>query len=149
VNGEVIMYADRITAAMERAMDETARRRVLQGKYNEEHGITPRTVVKTILRLDTGMAERDYVATPSLRSNAGSAEHVAETAEMLRSEMLVAAEQLDFERAAQLRDRLRAIENGETAPAEEPKRSAREGGAKKKAPGKPQQGRTNPRRARR
>jgi excinuclease ABC subunit B len=115
-NGEVIMYGDKITAAMRQAMDETGRRRELQRQYNEQHGITPRTIEKSILSMDTGAAERDYVATPSLRRDAASGEKLAETAEMLRSEMLVAAEQLDFERAALLRDRLRALENGE-APA--------------------------------
>jgi excinuclease ABC subunit B len=112
-NGEVIMYGDKITAAMRQAMDETGRRRELQRRYNEQHGITPRTIEKSILSMDTGAAERDYVATPSVRRDASSGEKVAETAEMLRSEMLVAAEQLDFERAALLRDRLRALEKGE------------------------------------
>ncbi|MFM2417760.1 MAG: UvrB/uvrC motif, partial [Pseudomonadota bacterium] len=80
----------------------------------------PRTVQKTLLRLDTGMAERDYAATPAVRSSAADASSREETAELLRSEMLVAAEQLDFERAAHLRDRIKALEAGEGTPSVEP-----------------------------
>jgi excinuclease ABC subunit B len=116
VNGEVIMYADKITPAMEGAIDETRRRRERQRAYNEAHGITPRTVVKSLLSLDAGSGERDYVAVPSLagKSAPKTAEEVREHVEMLRSEMLLAAENLDFEKAAQLRDRIKQLEGGKT-----------------------------------
>ncbi|MFT3925604.1 MAG: excinuclease ABC subunit UvrB [Myxococcales bacterium] len=115
VNGEVIMYADKITQAMEQAIDETDRRREKQRVYNETHGITPRTVVKSLLTLtDAGAGERDYVALPPvLGKNAPkSPEELREHVEMLRSEMLLAAENLDFEKAARIRDQIRAAEGG-------------------------------------
>jgi excinuclease ABC subunit B len=112
VNGEVIMYADKITNAMSIAIDETTRRRERQRLYNEEHGITPRTVVRAIKSIDPSMGQRDYVAVPSITAgrDAASVKDVAEQVELLRSEMLLAAESLDFERAAQLRDQIRRLE---------------------------------------
>ncbi|HEX6243044.1 MAG TPA: excinuclease ABC subunit UvrB [Polyangiales bacterium] len=109
VNGEVIMYADRITQAMELAIGETSRRREKQRLYNEEHGITPRTVVKSLTSLQSAMADRDYVAIPNRREAEESDKTPAEQIELLRSEMLLAAEALDFERAAELRDRIKRL----------------------------------------
>jgi excinuclease ABC subunit B len=109
VAGEVIMYADKITAAMKQAMEETARRRVLQQQYNEEHGITPETVRKTLGNAMLDPSEMDYVAIPIVKPSAEAAEEQAQTLETLRSEMLLAAEELDFERAALLRDRIVAL----------------------------------------
>jgi excinuclease ABC subunit B len=109
--GEVLMYADKVTAAMRHAIDETARRRALQAAYNREHGITPQTVSKPILEMAPGSAERDYFAVPRLKpGEAGEAANVEEHLELLREQMLAAAEALDFERAAALRDQLRAVE---------------------------------------
>src|SRR5262249_38973728 len=71
VNGLVVMYADRETAAMKQAMDETNRRRELQRKYNEDHGITPATVTKAILDLSPTSGARDYYAVPKGTSAAG------------------------------------------------------------------------------
>jgi excinuclease ABC subunit B len=113
VNGEVIMYADKITDAMKRAIDETHRRRELQRKYNTEHRITPRTVVKSLLTLsDPSMGERDYAPIPALTQSGEVPTDPAEVIEMLRSEMLLAAENLEFEKAAQLRDRIKKLEGG-------------------------------------
>ena len=117
-NGEVILYADRITDSMRRAMDETERRRAVQIAYNQEHGITPQTVRKSLDPIIPGSGVDDYVAIPLVRNDDGSM--VSEpSVEQLRNEMLLAAEQLDFERAAQLRDRLRELgastESGERA----------------------------------
>jgi excinuclease ABC subunit B len=112
VNGEVIMYADKVTNAMSHAIGETNRRRDKQRLYNEAHGITPRTTVRSIQSMDPSMGQRDYLAVPAsdrARSRAG-AKDAAEQVESLRSEMLLAAEALDFERAAQLRDQIRKLD---------------------------------------
>jgi excinuclease ABC subunit B len=107
------MYADRITDAMARAMDETNRRRDRQRIYNEQHGITPRTVVRSLNSMDPSMGQRDYVAIPAQLGPAlGSEAELGEQIELLRSQMLLAAEALDFERAARLRDQIRMLEGG-------------------------------------
>ena len=106
--GEVILYADRITDSMRRAMDETERRRERQQEYNRERGITPATIQKAIHDMLPEAGGADYVTIPILRSGESAAADEA-SIEQLRSEMLLAAENLDFERAAQLRDRLRAL----------------------------------------
>jgi excinuclease ABC subunit B len=118
VNGEVIMYADKVTQAMSVSIEETNRRRERQRTYNEEHGITPRTVVRAIKSFDPSMGQGDYMAVPAPASKKGDSKDVGEQLEMLRSEMLLAAEALDFERAAQLRDQMRKLEG---APANDTK----------------------------
>ena len=136
VNGEVIMYGDRITAAMERAMTETERRRIKQRAYNEEHGITPRTIVKSLLNsFDAGGSERDYVAVPTAGKHGSpkTAEEKRELVEELRSEMLLAAENLDFEKAAKLRDRIKQVETGLDAPEGKGERGKASGRAPAKA----------------
>lgn len=132
------MYADKITPAMEQAIEETKRRREKQRAYNEAHGITPRTVVKSLMSLDPSMGERDYVALPSAVSPKGkpkSPEDLREQVELLRSEMLLAAENLDFEKAAQLRDQIRALEGGD-AVGEKPNGPKRKAAAGAKGPRK-------------
>jgi excinuclease ABC subunit B len=109
--GEVIMYGDKITPAMRQAIDETARRRTLQTQYNIDHGITPATVKKAISELSPGAPERDYLMVP--KTKIGESGDVAAEAEAIRAEMTAAAEALDFERAASLRDALRRLEGGE------------------------------------
>jgi excinuclease ABC subunit B len=104
------MYADKITNAMSVSIDETTRRREKQRLYNEAHGITPRTIVKAIKSMDPSMGQTDYVPVPHV--SRADAKDAAEQVEMLRSEMLLAAESLDFERAAQLRDQIRRLEGG-------------------------------------
>ncbi|MFI5302658.1 MAG: helicase-related protein, partial [Polyangiales bacterium] len=110
--GEVIMYGDKRTPAMLQAIDETARRRTLQEKYNLDHGITPATVKKAISELSPGAPERDYLMVPKTRIGESGGDVAAE-AEAIRAEMTAAAEALDFERAASLRDALRRLEGGE------------------------------------
>jgi len=113
VNAEVILYADKITPSMQRAMDETHRRRALQMQYNAEHGITPETVRKAIRNsLEQEIAARK-VAREAVRASEESYDR-AELIRMLEEEMLQAAEKLDFERAAMLRDRLRELESAPT-----------------------------------
>jgi excinuclease ABC subunit B len=111
--GEVIMYADRITNAMRVALDETARRRATQEAYNREHGITPATIQKAIFELDPASGASDYVSVPILRRG-HAAQGPQDTAELLaelKSEMLLAAENLEFEKAAVLRDRITALKD--------------------------------------
>jgi excinuclease ABC subunit B len=110
VRGEVIMYADRITAAMERAMTETERRRQRQAAYNQEHGITPETVTKAIGDMfGAGSGASDYVAVPILKPGEAT-DKPEKLLEELRAEMLLLAEQLEFEQAAKLRDKIVALE---------------------------------------
>ncbi len=129
--GEVIMYADRVTDAMRRAIEETERRRALQLVYNEEHGITPKTVRKAVLEMDPSTGGSDYVVIPILRKGEAESDQADLPAriEELRSEMLLAAEELEFEKAAELRDqieRLRAqLEQRGTKPRKRDRRSQR------------------------
>jgi excinuclease ABC subunit B len=112
VNGEVIMYADAVTGSMRDALAETERRRVVQAEYNREHGITPESIKKSIRELLETVPERDYYTVelpkqtePRWESAAALAAHVAE----LEGAMREAAKRLDFERAAELRDRIKAL----------------------------------------
>ncbi len=108
--GQVIMYADRITNAMRQAIDETERRRQRQAEYNEEHGITPETVKKAVLEMDPSTGSADYVVIPILRpGEESSSATVPQRIEELRSEMLLAAEELEFERAAELRNQIETL----------------------------------------
>ena len=119
VHGEVIMYADRHTDAMKYAISETNRRRERQTAYNVEHGITPATVVKAILDLSPTSGARDYYAVPKgpAKGDGGKNAEVdlAERIEELRQEMFAAAENLEFEKAARLRDQLRMLKGDATA----------------------------------
>jgi excinuclease ABC subunit B len=114
VNGRVIMYADTSTASMQSAIAETNRRRALQGAYNEEHGITPESVVREIDDVLNSVYERDYMtpAASQRETFRTQAELDAEIAR-LEGEMKGAAANLDFEKAADVRDRLKALRNRE------------------------------------
>ncbi len=111
VNARVILYADRVTAAMKAAIDETQRRRKIQQQYNDDHGITPQTVSKNI---HAGI-ESDRKAHEEARAAAaGNEKTVLVTEEYINSmqtEMLKAAENLDFEKAASLRDRITQLQD--------------------------------------
>ena len=113
VRGRVLMYADRITNSMRAAIDETNRRRALQGDYNRRHGITPETITKVIDEVLGSVYEADYLKVP-LRVAEGEeagkspAEIEADIAS-LQAEMHRAAEALRFEEAAALRDRIQYL----------------------------------------
>jgi len=115
VNGRVIMYAETMTQSMKSAIAETERRRALQAAYNEEHGITPESVVRAIEDVMSSVYERDY-STPAVREPADTfrtqAELDAEIARLER-EMKSAAANLDFERAATIRDTLKSLRTRE------------------------------------
>ncbi len=122
VNGRVFMYADHVTAAMKQAIEETGRRRTLQGKYNEEHGITPTTVQRAVMNVNPASGMIDYLAVPKLKGegkggSADDAEDLAERVQAIRLEMFAAAENLEFEKAARLRDELRRVQGGSAASA--------------------------------
>ncbi|MBK4741172.1 excinuclease ABC subunit B [Bacillus cereus] len=106
-NGRVIMYADRITKSMGIAIEETKRRRSIQEAYNEEHGITPKTIqkgVRDVIRATTAAEETEtYEATPAKKMTKKERE---KTIAKMEAEMKEAAKALDFERAAELRDLL-------------------------------------------
>jgi excinuclease ABC subunit B len=109
VNAKVILYADRVTESMQKAMDETRRRRALQEEYNQQHGITPETIKKHIRAGIESEANAHRQANAAVgRTN--EAEYVTEEyIQELIGEMEKAAEELDFERAAVIRDRIKAL----------------------------------------
>ena len=117
VNGRVIMYADTMTASMKSAIAETERRRALQQAYNDEHGITPESVIRAIDDVMSSVYERDYSSVPPEPREPRLvfrtvAERQAEITKV-EAEMRSAAANLDFERAASLRDRLKLLRTGE------------------------------------
>ncbi len=118
VHGHVILYADTVTASMRAAMDETERRRAKQTAYNTEHGITPRSTRKSLespldaLYVDTGPSSRGKGRGRASRQDDAvplTAEDTAALVQRLEKEMREAARELEFERAAALRDRIRAL----------------------------------------
>jgi excinuclease ABC subunit B len=116
--GRVIMYADQITRSMRACIDETERRRAAQLAYNDEHGITPQTVKKSLRSILEDIAEKDYVELPQVAEKLGdyhSPHDVKAEIEKIKQEMLAAATDLEFEKAADLRDRMLELEKLELA----------------------------------
>jgi excinuclease ABC subunit B len=113
VNGRVILYADHVTDSMKRALDETSRRREIQRLYNVEHGITPQTVKRNITDLGMAIVEADYLTVPMAAEDGAEykPEQIPEIVAALELEMKDAAAALDFEKAAQLRDRILALKD--------------------------------------
>ncbi|MCZ0935269.1 MAG: excinuclease ABC subunit UvrB [Gemmatimonadetes bacterium] len=107
--GKAILYADKVTDSMRRAMEETARRREVQAEYNREHGIEPRSIVKSVreIRFSTAVADARE-AQPAVHEREGSYEDLSPEAlaEAIEKDMRAAAAALDFETAARLRDEL-------------------------------------------
>jgi excinuclease ABC subunit B len=116
VNGKAVLYADGVTDSMRRAIEETDRRRAIQEQYNEEHGITPASIVKAIDEVMASVYERDYVTvardrdeTPEFRTRGELQALIGR----LETEMKAAAANLEFEKAASLRDRLKRLRTRE------------------------------------
>ena len=107
VNGKVIMYADKISKAMKAAIEETDRRRTIQKKYNEEHGITPKSVSKSIRSvIEATHASEDESSYMGKSPSELTKKELMEYIKKLEGEMKQAAKDLQFERAAQLRDQI-------------------------------------------
>jgi len=138
VNAEVVLFADKITASMQRAIDETQRRRTLQLEYNARHGITPETIVKAIRRgIEEEIQARTIVRRAVGRDEATDA--TLEYVSALEAEMLEAAEKLEFERAAAIRDKILEVRSaqgdGRRRPAATPQAQSARARAKAKTRG--------------
>ena len=110
--GKVIMYADTITPSMQVALDETSRRRKIQEAYNKDHGITPKTIVKGVREvINTAIAAEDSLDFKELvdTENEFTKDEINEMIDALKPEMYRAAEELDFERAAEIRDKIKDL----------------------------------------
>ncbi|MEM8537309.1 MAG: UvrB/UvrC motif-containing protein, partial [Pseudomonadota bacterium] len=121
-DGRVIMYADKITGSMERALAETNRRRAKQIAYNEAHGITPETVKKNVEDILAGLYKGDVdmnrVTAKVDKPQAGA--NLQAVLDGLRADMRKAAENLEFEEAARLRDEVKRLETVELTVADDP-----------------------------
>ncbi|MFO8164211.1 MAG: excinuclease ABC subunit UvrB [Desulfatiglandales bacterium] len=116
VDGTVIFYADEVTPSMKMAIDETNRRRYLQKRYNEVHGITPESIKKDIPDILSSVYEADYATIPRVSEPEEefiSGDNLAKVIKSIKKEMLDAAKRLDFEKAARLRDRIFSLEKKE------------------------------------
>ena len=112
ISGKVIMYADTVTTSMKKAIDETNRRRAIQEEYNREHNITPVSVTKGIQETLYEISEADYVTIPAVKETADEyiqEDKLAGVLKSLEKEMKEAAKKLEFERAAELRDKIRSL----------------------------------------
>ena len=116
LNGRAILYADRMTDSMQRALDETNRRRAIQQAYNQEHGITPESIIRPVSMELAGIAESDYVdvtqaidGIPDFKSQDELDAYIAK----LETEMREAAKRFEFEKAAKLRDTVRDLKTKE------------------------------------
>lgn len=110
IDGRVILYADKITGSMERALRETDRRRKIQQEYNEQNGITPHTIKKNITNVLESVYEHDYETTEEVKKPKLSGKKLAAEIEKMRKQMLDHASNLDFEKAAHLRDEIKKLE---------------------------------------
>ncbi len=106
INGTVVLYADRMTAAMTMAIGETNRRRAIQEAYNKEHGITPKTIIKAIKDIAMGRKKEDVKKFDPKKIPKSE---VAQVIHMLESQMELASENLEFEKAAELRDQIEEL----------------------------------------
>ena len=128
INGRAILYADKVTDSMRRAIEETQRRRERQRAHNEKHQITPRSVVKPVNDIIDGVATDPNARSVSRRGSAGSllkttpgsspmsAEDFKHTIQQLEEKMYTHARDLEFEQAAQLRDQITELKRGQFHP---------------------------------
>jgi len=109
VNGKAILYADRITESMKRAIEETNRRREIQRQYNEEHGITPKSIVKPVKEL-LSLEDLDYIKVPeSIPKGIKTEKDLVERLNKLEKMMWEASKKWEFEKAAKLRDEINEL----------------------------------------
>jgi len=116
IAGRVVLYADQLTQSMKRAMEETSRRRKIQEAYNRQKGITPETIKKAIPDILASIYEADYVTVPLAAEKPEAYVSILEIPKLisrLKKEMREAASKLDFEKAAEIRDRLKSLEERE------------------------------------
>jgi excinuclease ABC subunit B len=141
VNAKVLMYGDRVTDSMKRAIDETRRRRAIQEAYNKEHGITPTNTLRTMNGGIHSEATAHKMANAAVGRTDEAKMITAEYINELQAEMLAAAESLEFERAASIRDRIEKIKDQmgkpahEVDPGEAPVKKGRRGGGPRGIPG--------------
>ncbi|MDP3048989.1 MAG: excinuclease ABC subunit UvrB [Thermodesulfovibrionales bacterium] len=109
INGEAILYADKITGSIKRTLDETNRRRDIQERYNRDMNITPETVKSNIKDILSSIYESDYWTVPIAAEEKAEYGYDDEALKRLEEEMKEAAKKLDFERAARIRDRIKEI----------------------------------------
>lgn len=105
-DGKVIMYADELTESMEKAISETNRRRKIQAEYNEEHGIVPKTVQKSVREA----IKASILEEAETKYNIGKEESIEEVINKLTDEMLKYASEMEFEKAAELRDKIKELD---------------------------------------
>jgi len=118
VNGRVIMYADKITKSMQACIEETERRRAKQLAYNEEHGITPQTIIKSMSSILDDLSEKDdpdIALVAETIAEYKTPRELQKQITLVKEEMLAAAADLNFEKAAQLRDQMLLLEKQELA----------------------------------
>ncbi|RQW77949.1 MAG: excinuclease ABC subunit B, partial [Geobacter sp.] len=118
VSGRVIMYADKVTGSMQSCIDETNRRRTIQTEYNSVNDITPKSVKKGFRTILESIEERDYFTIPVAAEALAEyvpVEKIPKLVKKLRKEMVAAAKELDFEKAVELRDRIKKLEDVELA----------------------------------
>lgn len=110
VNGHVVMYADRMTAGMKGAIDETNRRRTIQAEFNEKHGITPQTIIKAIKDIEMQRKESEKKQVRRYDAKKVPKEELGRLISSLEAEMDLAAQNLEFEKAAELRDEIEELQ---------------------------------------
>ena len=117
LHGKAILYADHTTESMRQAISETNRRRAKQTRFNEENGITPESIVRPVDMALASIVAADYVTVPAeLPEEAVSPDQLEELTKSLENQMREAAKQFEFEKAAQLRDRLKALKEKAVSP---------------------------------
>jgi excinuclease ABC subunit B len=117
LEGTAILYADKMTDSMKFAIGETSRRRGIQAAYNQEHGITPETITKHLGELLSSVYEADYVGVPEIEETPEeryrSIDEIEKEVKALEKTMREAAKALEFEKAAQIRDRIKSLRSRE------------------------------------